>query len=261
MRFLKSAHFAPTLVVTAVGFLLSILLFNSFQSLVVAAAVFCGQLSIGWSNDLIDVESDRAQQRTTKPLVNGSIKEIELKRAIACALPFCILLSILGPLGLWGGLTHLLGVGCGVAYNFYFKSRITSPLPYAVAFGALVGCVFIGAHRTPPWWVVVCGSLLGVAAHFANVLKDMDEDRALGVMGLPQRLGGLTSIRVAGVALAIVALLLSFNISKVAWPLLVAAGLAEVALLVSPKRGGFLAILALALIDVLALLAAGSSIA
>ena len=206
MRFLKSAHFAPTLVVTAVGFLLSILLFNSFQSLVVAAAVFCGQLSIGWSNDLVDVESDRAQQRTTKPLVNGSIKEIELKRAIACALPFCILLSILGPLGLWGGLTHLLGVGCGVAYNFYFKSRITSPLPYALAFGALVGCIFLGAGRMPPWWLVVSGSLLGVAAHFANVLKDMDDDRALGVMGLPQRLGGLTSIRVAGVVLAVVAL-------------------------------------------------------
>ena len=260
MKFLKSAHFGPTFVVTLVGFLLSKLLFTVAESFVIAAAVFCGQLCVGWSNELVDADSDRIQNRLEKPLVNGSITTSELQRGIALALPLCVLLSILGPLHLWGGLTHLLGVGCGVAYNFYFKSRSTSPLPYAVAFGALVGCVFIGAHRTPPWWVVVSGSLLGIAAHFANVLKDMDEDRVLGVMGLPQRLGGLTSIRVAGVVLAIVALLLSLNISKVALPLLVAAGLAEVALLVSPKRGGFLAILVLALIDVFALLAAGSSI-
>ncbi|CAB4841242.1 unannotated protein [freshwater metagenome] len=255
MRFLKSAHLAPTLVVTAVGFLLSILLFNSLQSLVVAAAVFCGQLSIGWSNDLVDVESDRAQQRTSKPLVNGSIKEMELKRAIACALPFCILLSILGPLGLWGGLTHLLGVGCGVAYNFYFKSRITSPLPYAIAFAALVSSVFIGAERTPPWWVVISGALLGVAAHFANVLKDMEQDHEIGILGLPQRLGSLQSIRVAGSALGAVALLLSLYIGAFRLPLIAAALVAYAALILAPKRAGFPAIMSLALLDVLAVVA------
>ena len=128
MKFLKSAHLAPTLVVTLVGFLLSMALFTFLQSLAIAAAVFFGQLSIGWSNDLVDAESDRAQNRLEKPLVNGSIKQGELQRAILVALPLCVLLSIFGPLHLAGGFTHLLGVGCGVAYNFYFKSRVTSPL-------------------------------------------------------------------------------------------------------------------------------------
>lgn len=255
MRFLKSAHLAPTLVVTAVGFLLSISFFNTFQALVVAAAVFCGQLTIGWSNDLIDVESDRAQQRITKPLVNGAVSEGELKRAITFALPLCILLSILGPLGLWGGLTHLLGVGCGITYNFYFKSRITSPLPYAIAFAALVSSIFIGAERTPPWWVVISGALLGVAAHFANVLKDMEQDNEIGILGLPQRLGSLKSIRVAGSALVAVAILLSLYIRPFRIPLIAAAMIACAVLFASPKKAGFGAILALALLDVWAFVA------
>ena len=255
MKFLKSAHFGPTFVVTLVGFLLSKLLFTVTESFVIAAAVFCGQLCVGWSNELVDAESDQIQNRLEKPLVNGSITNSELQRGIALALPLCVLLSILGPLHLWGGLTHLLGVGCGVAYNFYFKSRITSPLPYAIAFAALVSSVFIGAERTPPWWVVISGALLGVAAHFANVLKDMEQDHEIGILGLPQRLGSLQSIRVAGSALGAVALLLSLYIGAFRLPLIAAALAACSALILAPKRAGFPAIMSLALLDVLAVVA------
>ena len=260
MKFLKSAHLAPTLVVTLVGFLLSMALFTFLQSLAIAAAVFCGQLTIGWSNDLVDAESDRAQNRLEKPIVNGSIKQVDLQRAIFVALPLCLLLSIFGPLHLAGGFTHLLGVGCGVAYNFYFKSRITSPLPYAIAFAALVSCVFIGAGRTPPWWVATSGALLGIAAHFANVLKDMEKDRSIGVQGLPQRIGSLNSIRVAGVGLGLVALLLSIYISTFRFPLIAAALLACTVLIVAPKRAGFPAIMGLALIDVMAFVASRGAV-
>jgi len=255
LKFLKSAHFGPTFVVTLVGFLLSKLLFTVTESFVIAAAVFCGQLCVGWSNELVDAESDQIQNRLEKPLVNGSITNSELQRGIALALPLCVLLSILGPLHLWGGLTHLLGVGCGVAYNFYFKSRITSPLPYAIAFAALVSSVFIGAERTPPWWVVISGALLGVAAHFANVLKDMEQDHEIGILGLPQRLGSLQSIRVAGSALGAVALLLSLYIGAFRLPLIAAALAACSALILAPKRAGFPAIMSLALLDVLAVVA------
>jgi 1,4-dihydroxy-2-naphthoate octaprenyltransferase len=41
------------------------------------------------------------------------------------------------------------------------------------------------------------GALLGSAAHFINVIKDMDEDRASGIGGLPQRLGKRNSILTA----------------------------------------------------------------
>jgi 4-hydroxybenzoate polyprenyltransferase len=44
------------------------------------------------------------------------------------------------------------------------------------------------------------GALLGSAAHFINVIKDMDQDRESGIGGLPQRLGKRYSI-VAAVVL------------------------------------------------------------
>jgi 4-hydroxybenzoate polyprenyltransferase len=77
----------------------------------------------------------------------------------------------------------------GVAYNFYFKSTVLSALPYALAFAALVSSLVIATDRSAPIWLISSGALLGVAAHFANVLKDLDQDLASGIKGLPQRLG------------------------------------------------------------------------
>jgi 1,4-dihydroxy-2-naphthoate octaprenyltransferase len=49
-----------------------------------------------------------------------------------------------------------------------------------------------------------------MAAHFINVIKDMDQDQASGINGLPQRLGKSKSIAAAAVliALGIAALLI-----------------------------------------------------
>jgi 4-hydroxybenzoate polyprenyltransferase len=44
-------------------------------------------------------------------------------------------------------------------------------------------------HPTPHAWLLVAGALLGVGAHFLNVLPDLDDDRRAGILGLPQRLG------------------------------------------------------------------------
>jgi 1,4-dihydroxy-2-naphthoate octaprenyltransferase len=64
------------------------------------------------------------------------------------------------------------------------------------------------------------GALLGSAAHFLNVIKDMDEDQASGIKGLPQRLGskvsGVTAI--ALIAAAAVVILLTFTSLPVAAP-------------------------------------------
>ena len=42
-----------------------------------------------------------------------------------------------------------------------------------------------------------------MAAHFINVIKDMDEDQASGIKGLPQQLGKLKSIAAAAVLIAL----------------------------------------------------------
>ena len=58
-------------------------------------------------------------------------------------------------------------------------------------------------HPVAAWWAMAAGALLGIGAHGANVVPDLQDDRATGVRGLPHRVGGTaTSI---GTALALVA--------------------------------------------------------
>jgi 4-hydroxybenzoate polyprenyltransferase len=66
-------------------------------------------------------------------------------------------------------------------------------------------------EKVPPTWMWLGGALFGMAAHFLNVLKDMDQDHASGIKGLPQRCGKTGSIIAAAtlIALAITLLLIS----------------------------------------------------
>ena len=49
------------------------------------------------------------------------------------------------------------------------------------------------------------GALLGCAAHFVNVLKDLDQDRQSDIKGLPQIVGKKASIAIAA-ALSVTAI-------------------------------------------------------
>ena len=183
-----AAHFGPTLIVTSIAFLLALFLGPLTTALPIALTVFLGQLIIGWSNDIYDYQDDLKHHRTNKPLVAGTITVAELTRATFIFIPIAIIANLIGPLGLKGGSVYLLGVGCGIAYNFHFKFSLLSPLPYAFACAALPACVFYGLERTPPLWILTTGSLLGVAFHFLNVLKDLSQDRESNIGGLPQRM-------------------------------------------------------------------------
>ncbi len=189
LSLLRASHIGPTAAVTFISFLLATSLWWEGPAFVIAFGIFLGQLLVGWSNDLNDYPDDLKHNRTVKPLVRGEITSKQLLRAIKICAPFTLIFNLFGPLGIKGGLLYLFGVGMGVAYNFYFKSTLFSPLPYALAFAALVSSIVISTDRTPPIWLITCGALLGVAAHFANVLKDIDQDLESKIKGLPQRLG------------------------------------------------------------------------
>ena len=195
---LKASHFGPTLIVTSISLAVSLFYWPILQSIFIACGVFLGQLIVGWSNDLHDVEDDLRHQRVNKPLVGQEITAEKLKRSLWVVIPLALGVNLLGPLGLQGGALYFFGVGCGVAYNFYFKYSILSPLPYALALAALPSCIPISKGMSPPLWMWLGGSIFGVSAHFINVLKDMDQDRMSGIGGLPQRLGKTGSIAAAG---------------------------------------------------------------
>jgi 4-hydroxybenzoate polyprenyltransferase len=192
------------MLITAISFLLASRLWWEGPAYVIAFTVFLGQLLIGWSNDIYDYQDDLKHNRVNKPLVSGQLQIEKLRRATFILLPFAVIANLLGPLGLKGGAVYLLGVGCGIAYNFYFKFRITSPLVYFIALAALPASIFYAVDRNPPLWVLATSSLLGVAFHFANVLKDLSADRDSQIGGLPQRLGKRTSLIIIAILLIIV---------------------------------------------------------
>ena len=199
-----AAHFGPTMLITTISFLLAARLWWEGPAYLIAFTVFLGQLLIGWSNDIYDYQDDLKHNRVNKPLVSGQLQIENLRRATFILLPIALLANLLGPLGLKGGAVYLLGVGCGIAYNFYFKFRITSPIAYFIALAALPASIFYAVDRDPPLWVLASSSLLGVAFHFANVLKDLSADRDSNIGGLPQRLGKKASLVIIAILLIIV---------------------------------------------------------
>ncbi len=205
---LQAAHFLPTLIVTSIAFVFGVHYWWEGPAYVIAFTVFTGQLVVGWSNDLYDFADDQRHRRSNKPLVSGLISKEYLRKWLTFMVPFSFVVNILGPLGIKGGLLYWLGIGFGVAYNFYFKFNVLSPLPFAIAFAALPSCIAISKSITPPVWMWLGGAILGCAAHFINVIKDMDQDRESEIRGLPQRVGKSGSIAIAGALIAIAALII-----------------------------------------------------
>ena len=207
----KASHFGPSLLVTALSYFFAQLYWQPGSALIIALGFFSGQLIVGWSNDLIDYADDLSHQRMNKPLVAGLISRKFLQSWLAVMIPVALVINLFGPLGFVGGGLSIFAIVWALGYNFYFKFNIFSPLPYAVAFAILPSCMAFSQDKTPPTWMWLGGALFGMAAHFLNVLKDMDQDHASGIKGLPQRCGKTGSIIAATIliALGVTLLLLS----------------------------------------------------
>ncbi len=238
------------------------------RTVLVCAAVLAGQASIGWSNDWLDADRDRAVARADKPVVQGAVDPGLLRTAALSALGLAVVLSLL--LGLVPGLLLLVLVASGWAYNAGLKRTAASVIPYVTGFGALPAGVVAAAPGTPsaPWWLVAAGGALGAAAHLANVAPDLEDDLATGVRGLPHRLGAVAS------AVTCAVLLLAASVVLVAAPegapsvagwvvLVVAVPAAVVAALAGTPRArrlAFPAVMLLTVVDVVLLLTGGATV-
>ena len=100
----------------------------------------------------------------------------------------------------------MLGLASATIYNFWAKSTLLSPIPYAISFGALPWAIYASANRHPPVWLFIDFILVSVSFHFLNVIKDLEWDLEQGVKGAPQRLGKFWSI-ITAVLLGALALL------------------------------------------------------
>ncbi len=258
-----ASHPAPGSAVTVLTALLAVGAGHRLGTgLLVTAAVGAGQLSIGWSNDLIDAARDRHVSRSDKPIARGDLDAALVRTATAVALAGTVVLSL--ACGLASGLVHLvLGVGSGWAYNLGLKRTPWSPVPYAVAFGSLPAVVTLALDdpRLPPLWTFAVGALLGVGAHLLNVLPDLAEDARTGVHGLPHRLGERRVRVVAPLVLLAGSVLTVLGPGAPAsvWPWLGLAGSVLLAALAVAGRGRtpFLAAIGIAFLAVAGLLLRG----
>lgn len=257
---LRATHPAPTVVVTALATLLALEAGHDAGTIaVVAVAVLTGQFTIGWSNDLLDADRDRAVGRADKPLATGELTKAMVVAALAASAVVCLASSL--ALGWPAALAHLVLVGSGWAYNAGLKATVWSWVPYAAAFAALpaVPWLALTPAMLPPWWMLAVGGLLGVGAHLVNVLPDLSDDAATGVRGLGHRLGAPTCGR-----LAVVVLLVGTAVGVLgpagpvpwwAWGVLVVAGVLAAASVVAPRRLPFYGAMAIAVLNVVMLLA------
>jgi 4-hydroxybenzoate polyprenyltransferase len=210
----RASHFGPTVLVTLISLYFAQLFWWEGPAILIAISVFTGQLVVGWSNDLIDYQDDLSHQRIKKPLVAGSITPKLLTSWLRVMVPIALFTNLFGPLGFMGGGLSIFAIGIAVAYNFYFKFTVLSPLPFAIAFGALPSAMALSKDFTPPLWMWLGGALLGTAAHFINVIKDLEQDRISKINGLPQRCGKPASIVIAALLiLAAASLLLASDLS------------------------------------------------
>jgi 4-hydroxybenzoate polyprenyltransferase len=264
-----ATHLGPTLAVTTVATLLAVAAgVPAGRAVTVCAAVLAGQASIGWSNDWLDADRDRAVARADKPVVQGAVRPERLRVAALAALALAVVLSLL--LGVVPGLLLLTLVASGWAYNAGLKRTAASVLPYAVGFGALPAGVVAAVPGTPlaPWWLVAAGAALGSAAHLANVAPDLEDDLATGVRGLPHRLGARVSAVAGAVLLGAASVLLVAGPDgpptpagwaglALAVPAVVVAALAGTARF---RRAAFPAVMLLTVLDVVLMIAGGAAL-
>ncbi|MBD7957518.1 UbiA family prenyltransferase [Microbacterium sp. Sa4CUA7] len=196
-----ASHPGPSVVVTVLALALGVAAgLDVWRVALLAAAVLCGQLSVGISNDAIDADRDRAVGRDDKPLVRGEVTTRTAWIAALIALGAALVLSAF--LGLGMLIAHAVALVSAWGYNAWLKSTALSIVPFIVSFGIFPSLATLSAD--PPAlaaaWAWVAGGALGAAVHLTNVLPDLDDDRRTGVRGFAHRLGARPAAALAGVA-------------------------------------------------------------
>lgn len=185
----------------------------------VLATVLVGQAILGWHNDLIDRERDRAHVRRGKPVAQGRLDPDTVWFTIACAVLLLVPLSIAN--GVVAGVSYLIAVALGLLGNLVLRAGWLSWLPWAASFALLPAFLSYGgwggdtAGNPPEVLITVLSALLGVGVHVLVALPGLVADHEDGRRHLPLRLGlrlGATKLLVLAsvwTALAVVALLLA----------------------------------------------------
>jgi 4-hydroxybenzoate polyprenyltransferase len=200
-----ASHPGPCLAITAMATALAAEAApRGFGPILVAPAMLAGQLSVGWSNDACDAARDMAAGRTDKPVARGEVTVRALWIAATVSVLAALTMSAAISLVTLG--INALLIGAGWAYNLGLKSTPWSGVMFLLGYGPLPAYATSTLPGQPAPRLVVCvaAGLVGLGAHFANVLPDLAADLHAGVRGLPQVVAarwGPAAARAAALAL------------------------------------------------------------
>lgn len=266
---IMATHPGPCVAVTALATLLAAEAApHGTGPVLVAPAMLAGQLSIGWSNDALDAERDAAVGRTDKPVALGEITARAVWVAAVVAVAASIALSAaIGPVTL---LALAVITGAAWAYNLGLKATPWSGATYVVGAAALpwFATSTLPGHPAPRVAVIVAAGIVGLGAHFTNVLPDLAADARFGVRGLPQRVAarfGPAAAKGVAITLLLAASVLLLAVSSPGRRWVAVAGLCGACVLaVVGARGGgrvpFFASIGIAAVDVVLFAAGGEAL-
>lgn len=261
---IQSSHPIPCLAVSLFAAVFGLALGIPWErSLLIFFMVLLQQVSVGLSNDWLDYKKDLFAGRKDKPAANGLVKVSELRTWSLVAAGLAQTSAFyFGPAA---AMLMFVMLVSGWAYNLGMKANWSSAIPYIVGFGSVP--VFVGLSASVPvWvepWVVLMSALLGVSAHFANVLPDIEADKLNGVNALPHLLGQRVSALVIAVT-ALLATVLAVTQSQDLDPGVAVTGLvvnillagfaSALSLKMQPPRSAFLLLILAALVNMVLLM-------
>ena len=262
-----ASHPAPALAVTALATVLAAQAApHGIGPLLTAPAMLAGELSIGWSNDALDAPRDAAAGRTDKPVATGAISVRAVWIAAFAALLAALAMSL--AIGVVTAIILAVIVGAAWAYNLGLKSTLASGLMYVLGLGPIpaYAASTLPGHPVPTWYVTAGAALVGLGAHFANVLPDLAADRVTGVNGLPQQVAarwGAGTVRAIALVLLLSASVLLLLASSRRWVALAGLGAAVLLAVIGARGTGrvpFLAAIGIAAIDVVLFAVGGEAL-
>ncbi len=194
---------------------------------VVLLTVLVGQTILGWHNDIVDRERDKAHGLAGKPLATGRLEAGTVWYAIVVATLLLVPLAI--TTGIRAGCLYLAAVAVGMLGNVLLRTGVLSWWSWAVSFALLPAYLSYGgwggqavgsAPETP---IVVLAALLGIGVHFMRAVWGLVADHEDGWTYLPLKLGlklgatrllALATVYTAAIVIALVAVGVQVGLSR-----------------------------------------------
>lgn len=194
VQLLQAAH-AKQAITTALAMALAAAVAGraARETAVVLVTVLVGQTILGWHNDIVDRQRDKAHGLTGKPVAMGRLSTDTLWYAVLVAALLLVPLAI--TTGIKAGCLYLASVAVGLLGNVVLRTGLLSWWSWAVSFALLPAYLSFGgwggqAEGNPPETsIVVLAALLGIGVHFTRAVWGLVADHEDGWTYLPLKLG------------------------------------------------------------------------